>query len=357
MGRITATTVAFAIVSTLSLAAPGTASADDVADFYNGKTIRVVIGFGAGGGYDLYGRMAAAYMGKFMPGHPTFQPQNMGGAGGRRAALFCAKAAPKDGTVLCVPNMHLALEGMLDPKKGAQLDVGTLNWIGRMAQSIDIGLAWHTSGIKSVDDAKKRPVAVAASGTTSTAAMVPWALNKIAGTKFKVVLGYRGSRSFTMAMLQGEADAQSAIGWTTLKSRRADWLRDNKVTLLWQLATARDKELPNVPAFPEFGKTAVDKGALKLIASSGRIGRTLFAPPGVPADRVAALRAAFDKMVADPGFLADMKKRKVDIDPLPGAQVTELIKEAISAPKEVVERARWAIQPEKSERRKGSDKK
>ncbi|NQU71991.1 MAG: hypothetical protein HQ514_15665 [Rhodospirillales bacterium] len=335
-----------------TMALPGTAAADPVADFYRGKTVRVVIGFGVGGGYDLYGRLPSQYMSKFIPGHPQVVAQNMPGAGGRRAAQYVNTAAPKDGTVLAAPNMHMALEGILDPKKGAKMDISKINWIGRWAPSIDVGISWHTSKVKKLEDAKTHQVVVAASGKTSSASLVPWALNKIAGTKFKVVLGYKGSRSFTMAMLQGEADAQSAIGWTTIKARRPEWLTEHKINILWQLSQTRLPDLPNVPAYPEFASNDLDRSVLKLIASSGGIGRTLFAPAGTPADRVAALRKAFWQMVNDPEFRAAMKKRRVDIDPAPGDKVAELVNKAISAPANVITRARWAVAPEKSEMRK-----
>jgi tripartite-type tricarboxylate transporter receptor subunit TctC len=323
------------------------AAAQAVADFYRGNTIRIVVGFGAGGGYDLYSRVAAQYLGKFIPGNPQIIVQNMAGAGGRRATRYVDSAAPKDGTVLGMPSMHLALEMAMGDGQD-DTDPKRFLWIGRLSKNIDVGLSWHTSAIKTLEDATKRDVVVASSGPISTSTLVALALNRFYGTRFKVVHGYQGSNSFAMAMIRGEADAQSAIGWTTIKSRFPEWLSDRKVNLLWQLMPERDDELSQVPAIVEFGKTPLDKAALGLIASGGQIGRTLFAPAGTPPDRVAALRKALIDMCNDAAIVAELKSRHIDLEPLAGDQLAELMTKAAGAPKEVIDRVKWATAPDKA---------
>lgn len=319
------------------LATPALAQ-DSVASFYKGKTITIYVGFGPGGGYDLYGRLAADHLGKFIPGHPSVIVQNMPGAGGRRAAQYLYKVAPQDGTALAVIVQSVALDSATGAIPG-NIDASKYNAVGRLVDNYELGLTWHKSKIKTFDDAKKGEVSFASTGGGSASSFVPKMLNDIEGTKFKVVAGYKGAAAATLAMEQGEVDG-SMSGLAGLKSSHPDWLSKPLVNVLWQLSNKPSADYPKVPAVGQMGHTPEQKAMLRLVAGASEVGRSLLATPNVPKERVEALRAAFSKMVANKAFLADANQRHLEINPITGAELQKVIEEQMHTSPQAIAMAR-----------------
>jgi tripartite-type tricarboxylate transporter receptor subunit TctC len=332
MPPIRVTLVAAAVLLGLSLPA----RADD-ADFFKGKTVRIICGFGEGGGYDLYARFAAEHLGRFIPGQPTVIVQNMTGAGSKRAAKYIYSVAPKDGTALGVVAQSLPHDAVTDPS-GADYDVTKFTWIGRLNANVDAGVTWHTSSVKTLEDAKVRQAVVGATGATSPSVQVPKVLNAVLGTKFKIVMGYKGSAEIALAMERGEVDMISSIGLPGIKSTRPQWLKDKLVNFIYQTAVNRHPELPDVPAVGQLGSTPEEKSILRFVASSADLGRFILGPPDMEADRLATLRKAFADMMADPGVKADATRRNLELAALPPDQLAALAAEVMATPKPVVAR-------------------
>lgn len=316
--------------------------ADAVEDFYKGRTLRMIIGYGAGGGYDLYGRIAAEFLGRHLPGKPTIVPQNMPGAGSLNAAKYIYTAAPKDGTVLGSLTQTIGLESVIGGAK-LGLDASKFPVIGCFTSNIDLGLALPGSSIKSFEDARKREIIVGGTGGASTSILLPKALNAYAGAKFKIVKGYKGAADVMMAAERGEVQLVGATGVPNILVRHPDWITQGKASIIYQNALKRHKLLPNVPTLPELGTTPEGKAVLRLIASTAEVGRSIFATPGAPKERLDALRSAFVAMLKDPDFLASAKKRRVTIDPTPGEEIEAIIRDSMATPKAIVDKTQALI--------------
>lgn len=317
----------------------GSASAQEaVANFYKGKSINLYIGFGAGGGYDTYARTVARFMGKHIPGDPTIIPRQMTGAGSLTAANFVYNQAPKDGTVLATANQTLPLNQIVgDP--GVKFNAEKFAWIGNPNADVNIVLTWRKSGIKTIEDAKTREVLVGATGTPPTAsALYPDLMNKVLGAKFKVILGYRGTADMDLAMERGELDGLGSDAWATVKATKPDWLRKHEINILVQIGLKRAKDLPNVPLLMDLAKNDADRTLLKILSASTTVGRPLFAPPGTPPDRVKALRRAFDETMTDPKFIAEARRMRLNLNPVSGEELDQIVKEMVEAPKPIVAR-------------------
>lgn len=317
------------------------AKADAIEDFYRGKTVRIIVGFAPGAGYDLYGRLAAEFLGRFIPGHPTVIVENMPGAGGRRAAQYLYSAAPQDGTVMGVIVQSVALDSAIGELPGVP-DASAYNAIGRLTSNVEMGIVWHTAPVETLEDAKQKTVSVGATGAGSASSFVPHLLNDLVGTKFNVIDGYQGAADVALAMERGEVEG-AMQGLPSLRTTRAQWLTEHKVRMIWQLALQPHPDYPDVPAVGQLGRTPEEQGVLHLVAGGADIGRSLVAPPGVPAERIAALRRAFDAMTADPGFRATATKRNQEIDPMSGKDLQALLIDAAATPKDVAEKARLLI--------------
>jgi tripartite-type tricarboxylate transporter receptor subunit TctC len=312
---------------------------------FRGKTINVYIGFAPGGSYDYFGRLLARHLGAHVPGHPNVVAQSMPGAGSFKAANFLYSVAPKDGTALGIVTQTIALEEALGTK-GVLYKAADFNWIGRATAIVEVTLTWETSKAKTIEDAKRYVIPVAGTGSGSPSEGYPKLLNGIAGTKFKVITGYTGSTGGMLAMERGEVDG-ALTSWNTLRLTKQDWLKNKKINLLVQYTLEREPDLPDVPAIVELGKTPLDKQVLAFYASGAAVGRSFLAPPGVPADRVKALRTAFDDMLKDPAFLGEIEKSKAEFKPLSGEKLQQLIASTANAPKEVIARTKSYIQGEK----------
>ena len=332
-------TALFAIAATAA-AVVTPARADSVADFFKGKQIRFIVPAGTGGGYDFYMRLLAQYMGSHIPGKPSTVIINMPGAGGVKATNYLYNAAPRDGTAIGMPFFNLPLFQLIRPQ-GIKFDVRKMGWIGNMAELNDVIVVMASKGVKTIDDAKKRQVVLAASGKGSETYIYPQLCNALLGTKFKMVLGYQGTSAMTVAMERGEVTGRAG-SWQAWPVTRPEWIREGKIYELVQAGLRRDPELPNVPLITDLAAPA-DKALSKFVSSAVAIARPPVAPPGLPADRLKALRDAFDATMKDPAFLADAKKRQIDLRVMTGQQVTAVIDDLFRTPKAVVERAKQVL--------------
>lgn len=319
----------------LAAAAAPAAAQDPIADFYKGKTLRIVIGYAPGGGYDIYGRVFAEHFGRYVPGNPQVVAQNMEGAGSFLAARFIYNVAPKDGTSFGSLAQTLPLDyAMGDQRK--DLDASRMPYIGRLVSNIDLGVGMPWATFKSFEDARSREIIVGATGASSPGFLLPTALNAYAGAKFKVIYGYKGSNDVLVAAERKEVDLIGSIGIATMQVRNPDWITERKAPILYQAALSRHPLLPHVPALAELGSTAEGKAVLTAIAASAEIGRSIITTPDVPKDRLAALRKAFNAMVADPVFIEAMKKRNVMLEPMTGEQVDKISNETLQTPPAVL---------------------
>ena len=307
--------------------------------FYNGKTLRLIVGYGAGGSADLYGRAIAEQWRRHIPGQPTIIVENMPAAGSKAAAAYIYSVAPKDGTALAMVGSNLPADSLLFPD-GDKMDMNNFHWIGRMVASAPFGVVWHSAKAKTFADLTTTETVIGGTGAASLSVMVPRAMNSLLGTKFKVIAGYTGSNEIALAMEKGEVEANAATSIVTLLSQRPDLMRDKKLSVLFAVSLERHPAFPEAPAIGEMGTTPEAKAVFRLLASSMDIGRTVIAPPGLPAPRVAGLRRAFDAMMADPTFLAEAQKRGLDIEPMTGEKVAAIVREVLAQPAEVIERTR-----------------
>jgi tripartite-type tricarboxylate transporter receptor subunit TctC len=310
--------------------------AEPIADFYRGKTLRMLIGYGPGGGYDIYGRLVAEFLPRHLPGNPTIVAQNMPGAGSFVAAKYMYEVAPKDGTVLGSLAQTLALDSMTNTS--AKLDVAKMPYLGRVVRNIDTGVALPKSGIKSFEDVRARQYAVGASGGGSTTVLFPIALVTYAGAKFKLVRGYSGTNDILLAMERGEVDIVGAYGLPGILVSHPGWVHRGEATFLFQASLKGHPLLPNVPTLPELALSDEGREVLHAAASTGEIGRSILTTPGVPPERLHALRTAFRALLADPDFLAACEKRKLMVDDATGEEIDEIVRETLQLPQAVAEK-------------------
>jgi len=335
MGR--ALTIGAAIgVAAAALAFSVPVKADPVAEFYRGKTLRMLIGYGPGGGYDIYGRLVAEFLPKHLPGNPTIIPQNMPGAGSFSAAKYIYEAAPKDGTVLGSLAQTLALDSITN--SSVKIDVAKMPYIGRVVTNIDLGISLPKSGIRSFDDARARQYTVGASGGGSTTVLFPTALNSYGGAKFKLVRGYSGTIDILLALERGEVDIVGAYGLPGILVSHPGWVQRGEATFLYQASLKRHRLLPNVPTLPELAQSDEGREVLHAAASTGDIGRSILTTPNVPPERLKALRTAFSALLKDPDFLAACETRKMMVDGAPGEEIDDIIRETLRLPPAVAEK-------------------
>jgi tripartite-type tricarboxylate transporter receptor subunit TctC len=321
---------AASIALALLLSLVSAAAADPVADFYAGKTLRMLVGYGPGGGYDIYGRLVAEFLPKYLPGHPAIVTENMPGAGSFAAAKYMVSVAPRDGTVLG----SLAQTFPLDSAVGGanKTNAAEFRYVGRVTTNIDVGTALAATGIKSIADARAKSYTVGASGRGSTTDIYPEALNAYGGTKFKIVLGYKGTGEILLAMDRGEVDIDGAYGLPGMLATHPGWIDEGEATLLYQAALKRSPLLPNVPTLPELAVSDEGRTILRAIASTAEIGRAIIAGPGLPPQRLAALRQAFAQMVKDPTFVAACGNRHLMLDPASGEEMDAIVRETFALP-------------------------
>jgi tripartite-type tricarboxylate transporter receptor subunit TctC len=307
-----------------------------------GKTVTMIIGFGAGGGYDIWGRLVADHIGRHLPGHPTVISENMPGGGSYRAASFIYHQAPKDGTTLGIIARDAPL-GPLTGQAGALFDATKFSWIGTPATETNICIAYHTAAVKTVQDLKDKTLIMGDTGPGTGTHSYPKALNAILGFKFKLVGGYPSSANVFLAMERGEVEG-ICESLDSVESRRPTWIPEGTVRILFQGGVKPDPALKGVPFIADLAKTPQDKQAIEFLYTGQGIGRPFVAPPGLPPDRLKMLRDAFDATMKDPAFIADAKKRRFALDPESGADLEALVKKAYATPKPIIERITKLIQ-------------
>jgi len=319
------------------------ARADAVADFYRGRSISILVGYSAGGGYDMYARTLARHMGRHIPGNPTFIPQNMTGAGSLNAANYLYNVAPKDGTAFGTFARGLAMEPLIGTAK-VQFDATKFTWLGSGTNEMSVCATWHTSQIKTWNDALKTQFAVGGEGAGSDPDTFAALVKNVFGAKVKLITGYHGTSDIVLAIERGEVDGRCGWSWSSIKSTRPSWVAEKKLNILVQLAMQKSPELAGVPLITDFANDR-QKQILKLVLSRQVMGRPFAAPPGLPEDRKQALRKASDETMKDPAFLEEAKKMKLDVNPVSGAEIDKLVAELYRSPKDVVDEARIAIAP------------
>lgn len=330
------TTSIFAAAAMLAFASG--AQAQSVADFYKGKTVTIYIAFSPGGTYDLFGRMVARHIGKHIPGNPTVIGSNMPGAGGLTATNFIFRSAPKDGTAMAIITQNIAIEEALK-NKAVQYKSNEFNWIGRATSNIEIHVLSTKSPGHTIEGARKHETPVASTGPGSPSDSYPRLLNATLGTKFKVVRGYPGSTDGLLAIERGEMDG-ALTSWNTMKSTRMNWLTEGRAVLPVQYTMKRSPELKNVPTAIELMTNDADRKLMTFAISSAEVGRSFLAPPGVPADRVQALRTAFNATMKDPELLAEVQKAQLDFEPATGEELAKIIADTLAVDEATVERMR-----------------
>jgi tripartite-type tricarboxylate transporter receptor subunit TctC len=314
------------------------ARADGIADFYKGKTVSLVVGSSTGGGYDTMTRAVARFIGKHIPGNPTVVVRNMPGAGGITAMNYIYNAAERDGTVLALVQNNTPLEPLFGTKQ-ARYDATRLNWLGTPSFEVAMVLLWHTVPVNSVEDLKSRETQMGASGANSTPAFYARLLNATLGTRMKLVNGYPGQTEALLAMERGELDGYPSVFQSALTSTRPTWLPQKVAKAIVQYGPERVADLENVPFAPDLLTNQDDKLLMQVGFAPLALGRPLVMPPGAPADRVAAMRAALDATFADPEFLAEGERMGLAVNaPRTGAQLQDVIARAYQSPPRIIER-------------------
>ena len=314
------------------------ADAQSVENFYKGKTISFIIGYPTAGAPDAYARLITRHMGKYIPGNPTIIARNMPGAGSLIAANHLFNTAAKDGTVFGITSPTIPLEETLGAP-ASKYKAAQFHWIGRLATNPNITFIMNTSQVRTIKDAFEKVAILGATGRSSTNAVFPLVLNNVLGTKFKIVTGYEGTAAVMLAMERGEVEGLSST-YDGLKTQREEWVTGKKVNIVVQYLLRRHPELPDVPTSAEVARTPEQATILRTVSSASEIGKFIMTTPDVPADRVAALRKAFDAVVKDPEFLADATKLRIEIDPLSGVELQQIVHETQSIPADIIEKVK-----------------
>jgi tripartite-type tricarboxylate transporter receptor subunit TctC len=334
--------LAAAAATAITVPASPAPAQDAVANFYRGKTITIGVGFTAGGGYDLHARTLARHMGRHIPGNPGIVVKNVPGAAGLILANQMYNTAPKDGTELATFDRAIPLEPLVAPER-ARFDTLKFNWIGSTDNDVSTCFSWHTSKVKTFDDVLKRELLVGGTGTGGNASFYPKLLNAVLGAKFKVVPGYPGSAQVLLAMERGEVEGFCSMGFVTLEFTRPQWARDKMVNQLVQLGITKNKNHLDVPLAIDLARTEPDRQAIEFMVSPNLFARPFLAPPGVPAERVQALRSAFNATLEDGEYQAEAAQRKMQVLLVKGEEIDAVLKRIYSMPHSVRDRVRAAI--------------
>ena len=337
----------FLSIGFAALAATLASTPAPAADYYAGKTIELVVGGDAGGGYDIYARTLARHFTRHIPGAPSIIVKNMPGAGSTRAGIYMSSVAPKDGTSIAALMPGAIIGPLLDEKPNLQFDPAKVIYIGTADSGVRICTTYQNSKIRSFEDAQRNKTVLGASAAGGATRDYAYLHNKTAGTKFEVVSGYQGTVEIGLAMERGEVDGLCGWDWSSVKSQKSDWVRDRKLNVLVQVSLTPLAELSDlgVPHIFQFVTNESERVVAELVISQQVFQRSYVLPPGTRPEAVDTLRKAFNDTMADVQFLADAEKMKISITPLPGAEVQEVIRRLYATPKEFVERAKTAIKP------------
>ena len=316
----------------------------DEPDFYKGKTIEIVISTGVGGGLDSNARIVARHLADHIPGHPTIVARNMPGAGHLRAANYIYNEAPKDGTTLGTLIPAFVLAQILDGR-GVQFDAAKFPWLVSTSSSNSTVYVWGASNIQSVEDAMKRDVLMGGTGIGSYTTLYPTIMNNILHTRFKIIAGYQSSAEVNLAMQRGEVQGRAGNNFNSLKAENGQWLKDGTIRLIAQVGLERDPEFPKVPLISDFAKNDSDRRILRLFSTDVVIGRPFLTTPGIPPERIAILRKAFDDMLKDPAFLKESAEAGLDVNPVSGDKIQGIVADLVHTPPEIITEAKAAMVP------------
>jgi tripartite-type tricarboxylate transporter receptor subunit TctC len=335
---------AMALITVLLICAPGLlpAQAQPAAEFYKGKQIELYIGYSTGGGYDVYARLLSRHLGKHIPGNPVVVPKNMEGAGSLRLANWLYRVAPRDGTVIGTIGRGIAFDPIMGGK-GAQFTATEFGWIGSANDEVSVCVAWNTAGITRFEELHEREMIVGGTGATADTDLFPRVINSVLGTKMRIITGYPGGNDITLAMRRGEVQGRCGWSWSSIKTNHPDWLKDGTLKVLVQLSLEKHPDMPNVPLIMDLVKTPEQRAVLRSVFARQVMGRPFLAPPGVPADRLAVLRKAFQETMKDKEFLAEAEKMKLEISPVSGEKVQSVVAEIYGSPSAVLKLATDAM--------------
>jgi tripartite-type tricarboxylate transporter receptor subunit TctC len=322
---------------------PAIAQGVGPADFYRGKTINLIVGSGEGGGFDLSGRLVAQFLGRHLAGNPSIVVQNMPGASGLRAAEYIYNVAPRDGTAIAITQPSVVLHKVLNAS--ARFSPLDYSWIGRLGSFVTYGVVWHKAPAQTIAEAKSRELILGAVGPSGPGAMLPAALNQLAGTKITIVKGYKSASELGLAMERGEVHGSGSASWEYVHGK--GWIDNKLARMLFTIGQKRSAYVPEVPTVVELATGTRGKDIMRLAASASEIGRSFMAPPGVPAERASALRSAFVQMIKDPEFIAESARRSLDVEPLSAEDILKIVGDAMSMSPDVIEGTRAIMENEK----------
>jgi len=328
-----------ALAGAFGIVAAGSAAAEPVADFFKGKTITIVVGYSAGGTYDATARLLSQYLGRHLPGKPSMIVKNMPGSGAIKAILHLANVAPHDGTSLGMVARSYPIDPAFNPE-GAKYNPAAFNPIGSTSTEVSVAVTWNTSPVKTFDDLMTHEATFGATGFRDDTGRFPMLTKRLTGAKIKVVTGYPGGNDVTMAMEKREVEGRFGWSWGSIKSRARPWLEQKKINIILQMGMKKASDLPNVPFIMDYARTPKDKAALEFLFMPQAAAWPLIAPPDVPADRVAALRAAFQATMKDKEFLAKAAKARLDIEPVSGEEMAANNKRIAGFDHSIIERAK-----------------
>jgi len=317
------------------------ADAQTVENFYRGRSVKLVVSAAPGGGADLHARVLVRHLGKHIPGHPTFVVQHVPGAAGLLAAGQVQATVPADGSVISLLQRNNLLEPLL-ALRDVGFDPRKVSWLGSLNKDTYLIVSWHTSGIRTLEDAMQKELILGNTGGGNENLTFPLLLNQTIGTKFKLVRGYKGNADLAIAMERGEVLGR-AVTWTTLRGDRADWITQNKINLIVQLALKRNPELPNVPSAIEFAKDEDTRTLFELMFSTLEAGRPFAVPLRTPPDRLVALRAAFKSLSNDKEYIAEQTSHGGSVEFLGGEDIEGLLTSIYRTPPHLIERARKLV--------------
>ena len=332
--------IAASVMIAVQLCATTSVTAEPVADFYRGKTVTISVGSAAGGGYDTYSRVIARHMARHIPGEPTVIVRNAPGAGGLVLANALFNVAPKDGTEVSTFNRTLLLDPLLGNEK-AQFDPLKYTWLGSAANEVSTCVAWGTAGVRSLSDLRAKEVITGATGTTTTDGVIyPRVTNALLGTKFKIVMGYPGAADAVLAMERGETQAFCGWGYSSMEAMRPGWVKQGKINVLVQFGAKASPAFPGVPLATDLAPTPAARQIVELVVAPQLFARPYVAPPGVPAERAAALRTAFGRTMTDPAFLAEAEERKLEIELVKSEDILAMLTRVYATPKPMLDEVR-----------------
>jgi len=338
VARLTVTSLGQAVL--LAGALPAAAQTD----FYKGKTIELIISTGVGGGLDSNGRIVARHVAKHIPGTPTIVPKNMPGAGHIRAANYVFSQAPRDGTTIGTFIPIFVMAQVLERSRSIQFDPAQFNWLISTASNNSTIYTWHKAGIKSVEDATRRQVLMGGTGVGSYTTIYPTIMNNLLGTRFKLVMGYQSTSEIGLALERGEIEGRAGNNFNSLKSEHGDWLKNKMIDIITQVGLERDPEFSHIPLMLDLAKSDESRQVLKFFSTDVVIGRPFVTSPGVPADRVALLRKAFDDTMKDPAFIQDAVAAGIDLNPVAGEKIQKIVADLIATPDNIVTKAKLAME-------------